>query len=613
MSMMEFARQGCARTLYEPRGYRAGKAVYLEKGKTRRETVLDIQGRGALKHIWTTHKIDGTHLKLYIFVDGATEPVLGGFVHELAAAAGEISCPEIPLGGFFCGRGANLYLPVPFRKSLRIEAEPDGETGGGPLWQIDYALECDEAWPMPEQEVVGGKPKITYPFPRKAEAQPAAPLELVDEDIELANSAPHDIWLEGGGIIRRLEISGEAIDKLLLRIAFDGERGEDDRLDGPFQVSSPLRYLVGPFNNACVENLGSKAVIHFPMPYRRRAGIQLSAAIGSGAAREKYMFNVRVHYEKTPQPDDIRYFHAQFRCGVTNGYDDFEVCSTRGKGHFIGVHVFDTGHDHGGGDNIMFDGRTPAAGQLHGICGEDYFHMAWSRIWYNSPYSGCPTHAARYRYHLELPVPFSESFVFNWGSFAEQPAKTVAFWYQTPPSSGEATRDLVYRVTGPFDLSAIDDIRPGAPFPPEASPRPREGVKRPVQSWLKTAQQCFVDLCHISRRYITPVPPGAGTIASDVCTCAETTLWAARDAETVFLLGCDDPVRLYLNGELVFKDGGRQQPDPFQVFEPAATLREGLNVVRVVVGNTANDNFRWNGFSLALQNDLTEGELLCMV
>jgi len=173
MSMMEFARQGCVRTLHEPRSYRAGKATYQERAKTRRETVLDIRGRGVLKHIWTTHKIDGTHLKLYIFVDGAPEPVLGGFIHELAAAAGEISCLEIPLGGFFCGRGANLYLPVPFKKSLKIEAEPDGETGGGPLWQIDYALDCDEAWPMPEQEVVDGTPKITYSLPPAAKANAA--------------------------------------------------------------------------------------------------------------------------------------------------------------------------------------------------------------------------------------------------------------------------------------------------------------------------------------------------------------------------------------------------------------------------------------------------------
>ncbi len=43
MDMMEAARQGCVRTLYEPRNYRVGKATYLPRAKTRRETLLDIQ------------------------------------------------------------------------------------------------------------------------------------------------------------------------------------------------------------------------------------------------------------------------------------------------------------------------------------------------------------------------------------------------------------------------------------------------------------------------------------------------------------------------------------------------------------------------------------------
>jgi len=613
-TMMESARQGCVRTLYEPRYYRAGKVTLLERGKTARDTLLDIRGRGALRHIWTTHKIDGTHVKLHIFVDGAPEPVLSGFVHELAMAAGDISRPEVPLGGFFNHRSANLYLPVPFKESLRIEAEPVGETGGGPLWQIDYELDCDEDLPMPRQETADGKPLILCDFPPAPARVADTPPALLNEDLNLTNGGPGNLWLEGGGIIRRIELSGQALDCLLLRIAFDGERPEDGRLDGPFQVEGPLRYLVGPFSNGCVERRADTAVIHFPMPFRKHAGIQLLAATDFASVRETHLVNVRVHYETAPPPTEkMGYFHARFRAGVTNGYDDFEVCSTRGSGHFIGVHIFDTGHDHGGGDNIMFDGRTESAGQLHGVCGEDYFHMAWSRPWYITPYSGCPTHSARYRYHLEMPVPFEESFVFNWGAFAGQPAKTVAFWYQREPAPSGTARELVYEVTGPFALAAIDDIRPGAPFPPEASPRPGDGIALPVRSWLKTAQQCFIDLCHASRNYITPYPPGSGAIACDVCTCAETKVWAAREAETVFLLGCDDPVRLYVNGDLVFKDDGRQQPDPFKTFKPAATLREGLNVVRVVVGNTTNHNFRWNGFSLSLQNDLAEGELLCMV
>jgi len=91
---------------------------------------------------------------------------------------------------------------------------------------------------------------------------------------------------------------------------------------------------VGTFCNAGVERLGKKAVIHFPMPFASRAGIQLLAGMDYGAFPEQYQYNVRVEYEAAaPPPESMTYFHAHFRSGVTEGRRDFEVCSTCGKGH----------------------------------------------------------------------------------------------------------------------------------------------------------------------------------------------------------------------------------------------------------------------------------------
>lgn len=612
MRTMEFARQTHVHSLYEPRTYRVGKVSGTGGAKKKREAILDIKGHGLLKRLWTTHA-NADRVRVHIFVDGNNQPVLSGFAHELARAAEHICCEQIPLGGFYDHRSANLYIPIPFARSLRIEAEPEGETGDGPYWQIDYALDCDEKWPLPRQVNEAGKPKLIYDaLPPTPQAPSHATTQFIDEDIELCAASPHNIWLEGGGIIRQLVVSGKDIDSLLLRMAFDGQRAPDDRLDGPFQVDAPLRYLVGPFNNACVERLGSKAVIHFPMPYKIRAGIQLLAAMDYGSFTEKHHFNVWIEYDRNPPaPESLTYFHARFRCGITNGHDDFECCATRGKGHFVGVHIFDTGHDHGGGDNILFDAGADSAGQLHGICGEDYFHMAYMRAWNLTPYSGCPSHSARYRYHLEMPIPFRESLVFNWGSFASQPAKAVAFWYQDKPAANTAGRDLVYTLTGPFELAKIDDLLPGALFPPMTLAW-LSSIECPAQSWQKKAQQGFIDLCHVHRRYIWSVPPSTGCIPSGICTCAETRLWASCRAESLIRLGCDDPIRLYLNGNLIFSDNGQDQPDPFRVFKVQATLREGLNTIRVVVGNTANFNWHWNGFSLIVENDLKKDELFCM-
>ncbi|MFH0937816.1 MAG: DUF2961 domain-containing protein [Planctomycetota bacterium] len=610
---MEFARQTLVYSLYEPRTYRVGKVSGIGGAKTKRETILDIKGHGLLKRLWTTHA-NADRVKVHIFIDGSDQPVISGFAHELAKAAEDICCEQIPLGGFYDHRSANLYIPIPFDRALRIEAEPEGETGDGPYWQIDYALDCDEKWPLPRQVNEAGKPKFLYnSLPSMPQPLSRETPKFIDEDIELSAASPHNIWIEGSGIIRKLVISGKDIDSLLLRIAFDGQRAPDDRLDGPFQVDAPLRYFVGPFNNACVERLGSKVVIHFPMPYRIRAGIQLLAAMDYGSFREKYHFNVRIEYDRNPSsPESSTYFHARFKCKTTNGYDDFECCATRGKGHFVGVHIFDTGHDHGGGDNILFDAGADSAGQLHGICGEDYFHMAYMRVWNLTPYSGCPSHFARYRYHLEMPIPFQESLVFNWGSFAGQPAKAVAFWYQDKLAANTTGRNLVYTLTGPFELAKIDDLSPGAPFPPTVQAWP-DSIEVPAQSWQKKAQQGFIDLCHAHRRYTRPVPPSTGCILSGICVCAETRLLVSRRTESLIRLGCDDPIRLYLNGDLIFSDNGRNQPDPFRVFKIQTILREGLNTIRVVVGNTANFNWHWNGFSLVIENNLKESDIAFLV
>lgn len=613
MKCIEFAREALVASLYEPRAYRVGKFTGIGQAKLERETLLDIEGRGVLRRLWSTHG-NGDKVKLCIFTDGNEEPVVAGFAHELAIAAQAISCRQVPLGGFYDHRSTNLYTPISFSKSLRIEAEPDGDTGDGPYWQIDYALECSESLPNPRQITDKGKPKLIYDdLSSMRQQKPNRAPEIIDEDVELSCASPHNIRLEGGGVIKRLSISGKDIDSLLLRIAFDYPLDSEDRLDGPFQVDAPLRYLVGPFNNACVERTGSTATIHFPMPFRTRAGIQLLAAMDYGSFREKYHFNVRIEYDDTlPLPESLNYFHARFRNGDTNGYDDFECCATEGKGHFVGVHIFDTGHDHGGGDNVFFDAGADSAGQLHGVCGEDYFHMAYMRIWNRTPYSGCPSHSSRYRYHLEMPIPFNESFVFNWGSFASQPAKAVAFWYQEAPSATEVSTELTYRVTGPFDLARIDDLGPDKEFPATALAWSPDDIEKPLQSWTKTAQKGFLDLCHIHRKYIWPVPFSYGYLSTGICTCAETKLWAGRSSETLIRMGCDDPIRLYLNGELLFSDDGRNKPDPFEVFKINARLNEGLNTIRVVVGNTPNCNWGWNGFSLVLENDLDDQEILSM-
>lgn len=139
--------------------------------------------------------------------------------------------------------------------------------------------------------------------------------------------------------------------------------------------------------------------------------------------------------------------------------------------------------------------------------------------------------------------------------------------------------------------------------------------------WLKTAQQGFVDLCHVHQKYAVAYPPSYGTLADQICTRARTNFQAAGETQATLKLGCDDPIRLDLGNKLIFRDDGRLTPDPFQQFNIPVTLNAGLNEITVVVGNIGcipaegqpgnrfGANWGWNGFSLVVQSELKEDEL----
>lgn len=108
------------------------------------------------------------------------------------------------------------------------------------------------------------------------------------------------------------------------------------------------------------------------------------------------------------------------------------------------------------------------------------------------------------------------------------------------------------------------------------------------------------------------MPPSGGSIIADVCTRLRTAIHAETDTPVQLVVGCDDPIRVFVNDEAVFADDGRQHADPFAVFRIDATLGGGLNRITVVVGNTDNTNWRWNGFSLVVVPTGGQGGLTFM-
>ena len=127
----------CARELGQ--GWKVSPSVQIEAGET--FTMADIEGPGAIQHIWLTPTGNWRFAILRIYWDDQSQPSI-----------------ECPLGDFFaCGWGQyaqvsslavcvnpgsafNCYWPMPFRKRCRMTVTNLAPEGMRLYYQVDYAL-----------------------------------------------------------------------------------------------------------------------------------------------------------------------------------------------------------------------------------------------------------------------------------------------------------------------------------------------------------------------------------------------------------------------------------------------------------------------------------------
>jgi len=122
-------------------GWKVRPCITLPKGST--TTLAEIEGSGAITHIWITCDPKGYRACiLRIYWDGESTPSvevpLGDFFacgHALRYKVTSIPVAVNPSGGF------NSYWPMPFGKSCKITVENQGlDDHGGFFYQISYEL-----------------------------------------------------------------------------------------------------------------------------------------------------------------------------------------------------------------------------------------------------------------------------------------------------------------------------------------------------------------------------------------------------------------------------------------------------------------------------------------
>lgn len=221
----------------------------------------------------------------------------------------------------------------------------------------------------------------------------------------------------------------------------------------------------------CV-NPGRAFNCYWEMPFRKRARFTMT-----NLSAERLVVYYQINYALTEVPDDVAYFHAQFR--RTNPLPYKEVYTildgVRGRGQYVGTYmawgVNNTGWWGEGEIKFFLDGD----GEFPTICGtgtEDYFCGAYdfdigvverarghAYTEFTTPYAGLPQvirpdgiYASQqrfgmYRWHIPDPVRFEEDLrvtiqALGWRTDKDRrylplqdDIASVAYWYQTLPTA----------------------------------------------------------------------------------------------------------------------------------------------------------------------------------
>jgi hypothetical protein len=252
----------------------------------------------------------------------------------------------------------------------------------------------------------------------------------------------------------------------ILRIYWDGAATPSVECPlGDFFACGWGKYAQVSSLAVCV-NPGSAFNCYWEMPFRKGARITLT-----NIADEQMTLYYQINYTETDVPDDVAYFHAQFRRTNPLPYKGVYTLldGVRGRGQYVGTYmawgVNNTGWWGEGEIKFYLDGDT----EYPTICGtgtEDYFCGSYNfdvgkdnggYREFTTPYAGLPqvirpdgtytsqTRFGMYRWHIMDPIRFEKDLrvtiqALGWRSGGrylplQDDIASVVYWYQTLPSA----------------------------------------------------------------------------------------------------------------------------------------------------------------------------------
>jgi hypothetical protein len=346
-------------------------ALYVDA--TGENVIFDALGPGRLDTLWFTSAVSGTAPlgigRLRFYLDDAATPaatvdadaLFAG--HDAAFPASLVFDNHRSTGGFVS------YVPVPFARRLRVTTERRAS-----FYSAQY-----ESFP-PDERVTSWDPRA----PIDARALGLVPDDGADRGGEL----PLDATLDGPALVTRLTfepsapLSADALRAARLRVWWEDEPdpGVDCPLDAFFGSGLGEASVAAlPFTMA-----PGRWESHLPMPFWRRARVQVTGAAGHLFAR------------LAPNPyDEARAAHLRVQWRQerpTTPGADFEYLSYAGAGRLVATVVTVEPPD-ATVDKQWWEGdlrsyadgrRTPG---VHGTGYEDDHFGGWSNEYLSTPFS----------------------------------------------------------------------------------------------------------------------------------------------------------------------------------------------------------------------------------
>jgi hypothetical protein len=282
----------------------------------------------------------------------------------------------------------------------------------------------------------------------------------------------HEVFKsDGPGVISHIWFtiaaqSGDHLKELVLRMYWEGSgKPSVETPVGDFfglNLGQYFIYQSAFLNCSAVKALNS----YFAMPFRKSARITVT----NEGQKPVNSFYSNIDYKLVPSlPDDIAYFHAEYRQATPNqaqqyssssqeinkdGKNNYTFVEARGKGHLMGITLGVAQNSEnwfGEGDEMIFidDENSPA---ITGTGTEDYICGAWdfggkdtaiafAHLYNGAPYIAIPERTGGryclYRWHADAPVTFNRylkhTIEHGHADNRHDCYYSVAYWYQSQP------------------------------------------------------------------------------------------------------------------------------------------------------------------------------------